>query len=184
MACVTHSTVHCDEGFIVLKFRFQRFESRFKEKPSQAMGEPAKRKAPAGGVEAGNTKYWPKKSKKEKKGADGEPQKEKKSSRKREGEEGSTDVATKKKKSKEDKSSGKKKAKVVSKDGGGAAATKGDGEFVNKVPQNHKEQRELAIKRKKDRNPHFDMVQTVCYPLPRIATPSPRTCPHVHTRAD
>jgi hypothetical protein len=145
------------------------------------MGEgPVKRKASGG--EGGNTSYWPKKGKKEKKASDGEPKKEKKSSRKREGDDVQSDasaaIGIAKKKS-TSKSSGKK---PTSKDehaegGAGAGAAKPDGEYVNKVPQNHKEQKELAVKRKKERNPHFDMVQEV-----RGRAQNNTTCLHVRTR--
>ena len=131
------------------------------------MGEGAKRKAaPAG--DGANTSYWPKKSKKEKKGLDGELA-EKKPRRKREGDDASAgnsaSVGVSKKKKEGKKSSGGKKASSKgdrTEDGAaGAGAAKPGGEYVNNVPQNHKEQKELTIKRKKERNPHFDMVQEV-----------------------
>ena len=141
-------------------------------------------KRKASGGEGGNTSYWPKKGKKEKKASDGEPKKEKKSTRKREGDDVQSDASAavgiaKKKKSTSSKSSGKK---PTSKDehfegGAGAGAAKPDGEYVNKVPQNHKEQKELAVKRKKERNPHFDMVQEV-----RGRAQNNTTCLHVRTR--
>lgn len=37
----------------------------------------------------------------------------------------------------------------------------------NAVPQNHKEQKELKLKRKMLRNPHFEMVTQVCRLAPR-----------------